>query len=192
MALRISRGLTGWPRPPMTNAQKHAVIKSYSGRHPKTVFIESGTFRGDTVAAMRPYFDRLISIELFDDLHKAAAVRFADDAAVTIIKGDSGKVMPEILRELDSPAVFWLDGHFSGDGTALAEDTQCPIIAELAAIAARNHKSDIILIDDARLFGWRVGYPKITRMKDITAKDFPHHVLHIQEDILVISPHHAS
>jgi hypothetical protein len=50
----------------MTNAQKHEVMRSYARRHPKAAFVESGTFRGDTVAAMRPHFDQLISIELFD------------------------------------------------------------------------------------------------------------------------------
>jgi len=172
----------------MTNAQKHEVMRSYAHRHPKVAFVESGTLRGDTVAAMRPHFDQLISIELFDELFFAAKKRFEADDGIAIIKGDSGKLLPEILRDISIPTVYWLDGHFSGEGTALASDTPCPILAELEAIAEHGNRDDVILIDDARLFGWRLGYPKKSTLSSLVKSHFPHHKMQILQDIIAILP----
>ena len=186
--LSFLRKTTGWPPAPMTNAQKHEVMRSYAHRHPKAAFVESGTLRGDTVAAMRPHFDQLISIELFDELFFAAKKRFEADDGIAIIKGDSGKLLPEILRDISIPTVYWLDGHFSGEGTALASDTQCPILAELEAIAEHGNRDDVILIDDARLFGWRLGYPKKSTLSSLVKSRFPHHKMQILQDIIAILP----
>ena len=41
--------------------------------------------------------------------------------------------VPELVRQLDGPALFWLDGHYSGGDTAKGElDT--PVSAELESI----------------------------------------------------------
>lgn len=172
----------------MTNSQKHEVIKSYTDEAHSLTFVESGTFRGDTVAAMLPFFRNLVSIELFEELYLAASKRFEGNPNVSILNGDSGKVLASVINEIDGPIVYWLDGHYSGSGTALAKDTQCPIIAELNAIIARGNPADVILIDDARLFGWRSGYPSKQTVKGIVSNKFPSHEFMIRQDIIVIHP----
>ena len=54
--------------------------------------------------------------------------------------------------------LFWLDGHYSGEGTGGCDEV-CPIIAELRLIAQSKRKDHCILIDDARLFIGEDGYP---------------------------------
>jgi hypothetical protein len=64
--------------------------------------------------------------------------------------GDSAQVLPEILRQLRSPAMFWLDAHWCGEGTGFSQ-TECPLLRELELIL-NHHRDHIIMIDDARCF----------------------------------------
>lgn len=162
--------------------------QTYTDEAHSLTFVESGTFRGDTVAAMLPFFRKLVSIELFEELYLAATRRFEANGNVSILNGDSGKILASVISEIEGPIIYWLDGHYSGAGTALAKDTQCPIIAELNAIIARGNSADVILIDDARLFGWRSGYPIKQAVRKIVSKELPAHAFMIRQDIIVIYP----
>jgi len=59
--------------------------------------------------------------------------------------------MPQVLQELSDPALFWLDAHWSGSGTATS-DLGTPILAELTAILAGAPTGSVVLIDDHREF----------------------------------------
>ena len=50
-----------------------------------------------------------------------------------IVQGDSGKVLSEILLEINEPAIFWLDGHYTAGITARGVK-ECPIFEELDCI----------------------------------------------------------
>lgn len=67
--------------------------------------------------------------------------------------------------------MFWLDGHYSGEGTAKG-DKETPILEELKCILNKNDYKHVILIDDARLFGNVCDYPSIDELnKFIISKD---------------------
>jgi hypothetical protein len=66
------------------------------------------------VEAMRKHFDRIYSIELSRDYHDAATKRFAAYRHIDLLLGESSEVLRGIVERLDRPALFWLDGHFSG------------------------------------------------------------------------------
>jgi hypothetical protein len=103
-----------YPLPPQSI--KLAVIRNnVTDPHPG-VFIETGTYYGDTVAAVKDMYSSVISIEVDEALYQKACQRFAGDKNVRIAHGDCARVMPEILATLQQPAVFWLDGHYSGGG----------------------------------------------------------------------------
>ena len=139
------------------------------------------------VEAQRDNYARIVSIEMADELFSAAQQRFAPYSHITILHGDSGKVLPEAIRLLDGPATFWLDGHYSGGVTAGGK-ADPPILAELAAIASHNEPRDVILIDDARLFGWRKGYPSIATVRASAEKYWPHHEFSVESDVICIIP----
>jgi hypothetical protein len=124
------------------------------------VLVETGTYWGDMVDAMRAHFDEVHSIELYEPLFERAQRRFRSTKNVYLYLGDSSVRLPDVLRTLDRRALFWLDGHYSGDGTAKA-DTECPVVAELEAIAAHARNDHCILIDDAHLFGVHPDYPPV-------------------------------
>jgi hypothetical protein len=131
---------------PPPQAAKVASIRRYARDFQMTTFIETGTYLGDTTAAVQGHFDRCITIELSDDLYRLALKRFASTPHVNCLHGDSGTVLSDVLFGLEGPAIFWLDAHHSGDGTASAGYD--PIAKELQAIYSypSNH---VILVDDA-------------------------------------------
>jgi hypothetical protein len=103
---------------------KQRALREHAARTGLRRLVETGTYLGETVTAMRGSFDRIVSVELDPLLFAAALRRFADAEDVELVHGDSGDVMPQIVSGLDAPALFWLDAHYSGGVTARGrEDT---------------------------------------------------------------------
>jgi hypothetical protein len=151
-------------RVPPPHFIKQFLIREYRHKYGYAVLIESGTFLGDMVAAQQEIFAKIISIELDGFLFRKAVRRFKAYSHIRIMYGDSGKIMRFILKDIHEPCLFWLDGHYSSGVTARGEKV-CPIFEELEAIfssaAGFNH---VILIDDARLFTGKGGYPQIDEL----------------------------
>jgi hypothetical protein len=115
-----------------------------------TAFVETGTFQGRTALWASKHFDAVFTIERSEDLFALHEEGLRELRGVRPLLGDSREVLPAVVAELgDRNALFWLDGHWSGEGTAGADD-ECPLLEELACLSQR--RGDIILIDDARLF----------------------------------------
>lgn len=131
--------------------ERRAVLRDYGTRHQLRVFIETGTNDGETPWQLRDAFDRLITIELGHRQWRAAVDRFANVPHVECLHGDSGTVLPKVLADVDQPALIWLDGHYSGPGTARG-GSDTPVLAELDAIFATGIPH-VVLVDDARIFG---------------------------------------
>ena len=174
----------GLPSPvPPTPSFKHRVIASYAPGF--DAFVETGTYQGDTIEAVRSWFRSIWSIELSHVLAARAQQRFAGSSNVRILEGDSAVVLPTILPELGEPCVFWLDGHWCGGETAHG-DSETPLLVELTAVLARSYR-DIILVDDARLLGTR-GYPSSEMIADLVDRARPARALTIRHDIARIVP----
>ncbi len=77
--------------------------------------VETGTLYAHTAFHASHWFDQVISVELDVDLNRNAAALGLD--RIEFRQGDSGTVIPELVHELDGPAVFFLDAHWSGDAT---------------------------------------------------------------------------
>lgn len=145
------------PAPPHL---KRKVIVEIANRGDFKAFVETGTYRGDMVLEIsrRTAISLIKSIELDATLAEEAQERFAKNPRVEIIKGDSGIVLESLAGSLPSPALFWLDGHYSGGVTALGQ-VVTPIFEELTSIGLRDQNTDVIIIDDIRLFNGHNGYP---------------------------------
>jgi len=118
--------------------------------YPRELFIETGTFVGDGIEqALELGFDSVVSIELSEKYYSIATERFRYHPRVKIILGDSYKVLPEILKYVDCRCTFWLDGHYSGNDTAIG-DYNSPLLYELDAISNHKINTHTVLIDDLR------------------------------------------
>ena len=157
--------LQGCAAPPPPHI-KRAVLRGHLRTNGFQVFVETGTEHGDTIAYLRPWCTEIHSIELSQAFFEKAVARFASDPKIYLWHGDSGDVMLELLKVINQPALFWLDGHYSGDGTARgAEDT--PILRELKHISCHRFIGrHLVVVDDARCFGRDRGYPTVAELKD--------------------------
>lgn len=127
-------------------------------RFPARVFVETGSYIGDGVkAALDAGFERVITIEAKRESWELVRARFEGDPRVTAILGSSADLLTAAIDNVDERATFWLDAHWSGEGTgglAPFRDScvYSPVLDELAAIAAHPVKGHTVLIDDMRVF----------------------------------------
>jgi hypothetical protein len=190
-ARREQERLVAWQQDPEhappPQCIKYAAIAEYGRRFGTRVLIETGTFRGDAIQANLEVFPRIYSIELSVPFHRAAVRRFRPHPHVQILQGDSGKVLPELLKSIREPALFWLDGHYSGGNTAAAE-IDSPLLAELAAVLSHPIPGHVILIDDARYFTGTDGYPTLTAAEELVRRQAPGHGFELKYDVIRITP----
>ncbi len=149
--------------------------------------VETGTYLGDMVNATKKIFKNISSIELSDSLAKKAKQRFAKYNHIHIWQGDSPDILPLILKDIDSPTLFWLDAHYSGGETARStESGDTPIEKELDIIFKFWREGSVILIDDARLFIGKDNYPTLETLKKKLTSNDPRNEIEVSEDIIKI------
>ena len=177
--------LMGRPVPP-PHIVKQRILKRYASKYELSIFVETGTCRGAMVFAMKKYFDRIYSIELSEEFYLAAKRWFKNDEFIELIHGDSGIELGRVINLIDQPALFWLDGHYSGGETARGtKDT--PVIEELEHIYNSKLASQhVVLIDDARCFGKDKGYPSILEIKNLVRSKIPNAVITVNNDAIHI------
>jgi hypothetical protein len=168
---------------PIPHKIKRRVIRDYSSKYNIRTFVETGTYLGDMIAALQRDFDEIHSVELFRPLFDKACLRFAVEKRVHIHFGDSADVLTNILRELKLPALFWLDAHYSGKGTARGRDDS-PIIFELKQIFDCGQINHIVLIDDASEFVGMNGYPDVIDLKKLIASIRPDYSVSVAHNII--------
>ena len=175
------------PGAPPPHVVKERIVEQYAEAFCPTILIETGTYLGDMVWAMRHRFLRIISIELSERLSDQARKRFSQYSNVEVVCGDSGTVLQQVLSEIRTPCLFWLDGHYSGGSTACA-NTNTPVQRELEAIFAHSIEGHAILIDDARCFNGGDGYPSIDEVHRNVAGRFPDYAFSVRNDVIRIHP----
>jgi hypothetical protein len=117
-----------------------------------STFVETGTFKGDSVALVRSIFSEIHTCELSSELHQAALHRFEADKAVTCHLGSAGGLLKHISQQLvDKPVLYWLDAHWCAGENTAGEESQCPLLEEFEAIYPL-HPNSVVWIDDARYF----------------------------------------
>ena len=161
-----------------------------------TIFVESGTYTGGTTSRAAELFDEVHSIELKNQLYQQAKQKLQSKSNVHLYLGDSSKVLPQILPQLQGKILFWLDGHYSGGPTAKGKKNT-PIIEELQAIKESGIKNAVILIDDLRCFqpfeethGNPIleGYPTASELKNLVLEINKDYLFEVFGDIAIAYP----
>jgi len=117
-----------------------------------SAFVETGTFKGDSVALVRSIFSEIHTCELSSELHLAALHRFKADKTVTCHFGSAGDLLKRIARQLaQRPVLYWLDAHWCAGENTAGEESQCSLLEELDAVYPL-HPNSVVWIDDARYF----------------------------------------
>lgn len=136
---------------------------------------------------MKRVFERIYSIELDEKLHVNAKERFRSAKHVELIHGNSAKALGGVIAKINQPALFWLDGHYSGGETARG-DNDTPIYEELAHILGTREQRHVILIDDARCFGSEAGYPSLEQLKAFIQSRDCNLQMSVQDDCIRLEP----
>lgn len=170
------------PPPPFV---KQYFIEKYQKELKYSILVETGTYLGDMIEAQTNNFKRIISIELSETLWKRAKKKFKAFPHIELIKGDSSLELSKVLRTINEPCIFWLDGHYSGGFTALGNKI-CPIYDELKAILTSDFYEHLLLIDDARLFIDKDDYPTVDEVVNYVKNYYPHSFFKIAHDTIYI------
>jgi hypothetical protein len=166
---------------------KQRMLLDYAKTYNIETLVETGTFLGDMVYAMKDQFKDIYSIELSEELHQKAKLAFKKYPHIHLIAGDSGKQLDRILPDINSRCLFWLDGHYSGGITAMGE-VWCPIRGELDAILRHPIKNHVILIDDSVCFDGKHGYPTLFELHDIIMNHLPGYEIQVFDNVIQVRP----
>jgi len=149
---------------------KHAINNLNFINPSEYVFIETGTYHG--VSAKLAYdlgFKKIYTIEVQNHIFDIAKNNLKNCFdRVDLQLGDSKKLLPDILKQLDNEKIiFWLDAHIDGGNyhqDLTPKDIElCPLHFELIEIKKHNRNDHIILIDDMRIinnYGWGTNISK--------------------------------
>lgn len=139
-------------------------------KHRARIFIETGTGWGGgvLVALCAGFFEKIYTVETFEAYFRGAHELYSSNSRVTMIRGDSRSVLPEILKGVNERAVIWLDAH--------SPDEQNPVFDEMDAIARHPVKNHCIMVDDKRMWGC-----KWACWKDVTPE-------RVMEKVLAVNP----
>ncbi len=157
-------------------------------------FVETGTNVGNTCFWAAQRFSHVISIEADERLYQVAQRRLGNSPNVDLRLGPSEVILRSVVPSLTGPALFWLDAHWCGEGTA-GFDYQCPVLEEIGVVDSGSHQH-VILIDDARMFLNRAPFrpeqwPNCGQLLDRLRERFSDAYIAIQDDVIVRVPARA-
>lgn len=147
--------------------------------------IETGTYRGVTTSRCARVFEHVFSIELDPELAASAAEFLRKRTNVKVIQGDGLIEVPKLLeRENVNDVLVFLDGHYSGSGTALGDMAE-PACEELIMLAGYRDQICAIVIDDFRCFGVEKDWPKKSEVVRVLEDIFPDFTIVIHMDQVI-------
>lgn len=101
--------------------------------------IETGTYLGETTKYLSGLFRHVWSIESNPKYHRRALARLKRLNNLSLVFGDSGKLLGEVLGRLSERVFVFLDAHWYD---------HCPIEEELATLARFRHLDPVLAIHD--------------------------------------------
>ncbi len=113
-------------------------------------FVETGTWKGDTSVWASQHFQNVFTVEFAKHIYESTSGIYSHVKNIEFLWGHTKEQLKLVVPQLKEPALFWLDAHWMGGGTA-GENDECPLLEELEIIN-NSECEHFILIDDARLF----------------------------------------
>ena len=172
---------------PAPHIIKQNTLRAYAVQCHLRTLVETGTYHGDMVEAMRYVFGKIYSIELGQKFFERAREKFKSDKHIELIHGDSGKELGKVIKKLgNEPALFWLDGHYLAGAAKGEKDT--PLYDELEHIFNAPNVGHVIIIDDARCFGTDPAYPTIEELEALVLSKRKDVQIAVQDDMIRVTP----
>lgn len=150
------------------------LFKEYQNRYG----VETGTWRSDGVAAfLDAGFAHIRTIDIDPEARTFCANRFwltkNTHLDIRCYTGDSAEMLWDMIKDINEPITFFLDGHFQMIEGENPGDNPFPLLKELEQIGRHPIRTHVIIIDDWHIFyPDRVGYSK-QDVKDAVLKINP-------------------
>lgn len=122
--------------------------------YPNLTYIETGTYRGDSLqlALDSGSFNRYIGLEIDPEMVTFCKNRFdlfrSPRDYFKIIEGDSAQVLGTVMEPIDHPCTIFLDSHWQQIEGTEKGDNPFPLLQELEQISKHRIKTHTIIIDD--------------------------------------------
>jgi hypothetical protein len=182
-ARRRRRQARSWTAPYLSPADKVALLRRYARQHGLGVFVETGTYEGETTQRLSRDFDRLYTVEIDPELARLARMRFGRSPHVTALEGSGPERLREVLADLDRPALFWLDSH---PCTTKTSGAGSPAVDELRQVMAHPVPGHVVLVDDVRLLSGTDGWPTLEEV--LAVVDGTRFETEVADDVLRVTP----
>jgi len=101
--------MRGKPVPP-PRFVKQSVVRKYAKKFRIKVLVETGTYHGAMVEAMRNQFRVIHSIEIYKPLYEENVKKFSKYKHIFLHLGDSAYVLPKIMNDIKNLSFFGLMG----------------------------------------------------------------------------------
>jgi len=143
------------------------------------IFVETGTYHGETSILASKHFDTVYTFEIFEDNFLKSVKNGAEQGVENIefFFGDSCALMPDVLKNDKRGAFFFLDAHISGNDSGFNGKELVPVISELQIITDLEIRPMIVVIDDYRLW-----HPAPTDGRYLKAGEIARDWNHITDD----------
>jgi len=165
---------------------KQWTVREYGRNFGLKSLIETGTYYGEMVNAVKNDFDPIYSIEYDAELAAEAAGKFARYPHIHILRGDSQVVLPELLRAIAQPCLFWLDAGYWGWDELRRDPKRLSL--EVEAILGHAVKEHVILMDDARCLNGENGAITVDELNERVRTKYPGRNVELKHDIVRITP----
>ena len=177
--------------PPSPDVIKHQILMNNNLKD--SLWIETGTYYGETTKLLSKISKKIISIEADKNLFETSNKILKNFKNVEILNGKSEDLLDKVIsKNLNFQNVcIYLDAHLCQDHlkntkTFGNENTATPILNELEIVSkyVSNFEKIVVLIDDIRLFqGKFQNYPnKNTLVNWCKENDF---LWEIEQDIFI-------
>lgn len=147
------------------------------------VFVETGTFQGDTIDIVLNSDEfkgsQIYSLELSDVFYERCKAKYANRDNVTIVHANSKYELFSVINDINTHITFWLDSHWSSTPDVGCDpDTICPVLYELRQIKQHHINTHTIIVDDIRLMN-RVDFP-------VTLEEIAAHIMDINPNYKLV------
>lgn len=177
--------LRGEPRR-IPHLLKQRVVLEYAQAFGLSTLVETGTYYGEMIAAVRRRFRKIYSIELDPHLAALAQKRFQNSGHVKVIQGDSQTVVPELLGQINQPCLWWLDAGYCGWVGHVGNPNR--LGAELNSILEDPSHAHVILMDDADGVNGQGGSPTLPELTASIESNYPARKVQVARNIIRITP----
>jgi hypothetical protein len=139
------------------------------------VFVETGTYKGETIREMAQHFDELYTFEIHPELYQYSLSQNTSPK-INYLFGDSVALLPKTISVHNlngKKCMFFLDAHISGHDSGFNPAHQVPLLEEIDIISSGIKSACVLCLDDARFFAQEAGKPwdwshiSIDRIKSI-------------------------